>query len=200
MFRGTSGCFPFIIGFVVITATIIAGILTIVDHTQSSIEGIAFQQSHPIVQATVLNTFTHTYTEDDPQNHTTTERTEICAGTVKFLANGQEIKVNVASQMECGVQVGDQRKIAYDPQHPSHVEFVPAGGPLWGNILGLITAVAFGGFALSVGIGLLSGFLADFVFINSRIDLFMLCHRAGTIFWIIGAAGIVLSIILHAFS
>ncbi|EFH82901.1 hypothetical protein Krac_3783 [Ktedonobacter racemifer DSM 44963] len=119
---------------------------------QSSIVGMQFQQTHPITQARVLRTFTHTYYTDDSQTHTSSRHTETCAARISFRANGQDIEVDVSQMLACPMQIGDQPKIAYDPQQPAHVQFVPGGDPFWGNILQILLVLPLVGVALFLGI------------------------------------------------
>jgi hypothetical protein len=128
-----------------------------------------FQLTHPITRARVLSVFTHTYTTvdgggcsaHDPQTgiciayfpQTQTTHTETCAERISFRANGQDIEINVREMLACSMQIGDQPKIAYDPRQPEHLQFVPSGGPFWGNILQILLVLAVVGCALVVGIG-----------------------------------------------
>jgi uncharacterized protein DUF3592 len=128
---------------------------------QSSIAGMQFQQTHPITQAKVLRTFTHTYYTDDSQTNTTTRHTETCAARISFRANGQEIEVDVSKLLACPMKIGDQQNIAYDPQQPAHVQFVPANDPFWGNILRIFLVLPLVGIPLFIGIGFIRDFIHD---------------------------------------
>lgn len=155
----------------------------------SSIAGMQFQQTHPITRAKVLSVFTHTYTEYDSQTNTSSSRTETCAERISFRVNGQDIEVNVRERMACPMQVGDQPKIAYDPQQPAQLQFIPGGDPFWGNILQILLALAFAGAALVVGIAFIR-------FPSER------GFRTYMVFWIIGVlcmiALFVMGIINHS--
>jgi hypothetical protein len=162
--------------------------------TVSSIQSMQFQLTHPITRARVLSVFTHTYTTVDgggcsaydPQTggcsayfpQTQTTHTETCAARISFRANGQDIEVDVREMLVCGVEVGDQPKIAYDPRQPRNLQFVPGGDPFWGNLLGILLLWAFAGFFLTVGVGLLHLF-------SER------AFRVGVVFWVIALLGII---------
>jgi hypothetical protein len=155
----------------------------------SSISSMQFESTHPITRARVLSVFTHTYTDSqyDPvsSTYTSTTETETCAQRISFRANGQDIHVDVSQMLECPLQVGDQPKIAYDPRHPAHLQFVSGGDPFWGNILQMIMAVAFAGFAVVVG-------MAFIRFPSER------GFRGAVIFWTIGVACIIALIVISA--
>jgi hypothetical protein len=151
---------------------------------QSSIADMQFQQTHPITQAKILSIFTHTYSDYDSQTNTSTTRTEDCAARIRFRANGQDIEVDVSKMQACPMQVGDQPKIAYDPRQPTQLQFVPGGDPLWGNLLQILLALAFAGFALTVGIG--------FIRFPGKHGF-----RTAMVFWTIGTLCIIALIVMN---
>lgn len=126
-----------------------------------SIKAMQFQQTHPIVRATVLSVFTRTSTSYDSNTNTSSVRIDVCADFIKFFANGREIQVAVKDHQYCGISVGQQPAIAYDPQNPTNLQFVTSGDPFWGNILAIAMALSWGGFALSVCVSFLLGILGD---------------------------------------
>lgn len=126
------------------------GVFLFANGAQSSIEDMQFEQTHPIVQATVQSVSTYTYHSKG------SIRINICADTAKFLAKGQEVTVNVKSLMVCSVVVGSQLEIAYDPQNPSHFRLVPIYGPFWGNLIAVIVWLILGGIFFSIGVPIAS--------------------------------------------
>ncbi|GHO63064.1 hypothetical protein KSC_019560 [Ktedonobacter sp. SOSP1-52] len=154
-----------------------------------------FQQTHPIVRATVLSTYTHTYTSTtyDSSTNTSTSQTETetCADTIQFLANGQNLKVNVRPLLACGVETGDRPRIAYDPQHPTHLQFVPSGGPFWGNMLGVIIAFAVIGTALPFALMLVIPLIEGWKFWPRGTKAFLHEHEAIS-WWMFGISFLVL--------
>jgi hypothetical protein len=178
------------IGFLLIPIIVVGMFLYFaVTTTLSGITSMQFELTHPITRATVLSVFTHTYTDSqyDPASstYTTTTQTETCAQRISFRANGAVIEVDVSKMLECPVQVGDQPKIAYDSKQPTHLQFVSGGDPFWGNLLHILLAVAFAGFAVVVG-------MAFFRFPGER------GFRGAVAFWVAGVLCIIALIVISA--
>jgi hypothetical protein len=164
-----------------------------------ALESMQFQKTHPIVRAKVLSVFTHAYSDYDSTTHTSTERTEVCADTIQFSANGHQIKVQVKSRLYCDVQTGDQPKVAYDPKDPSNWQFVTSGDPFWGNVLVMLLALGMGGFCLSLVTLFLFHFLEGMRWLPrafSRFSPFSQGCVIAVIFWVIGAVCIVTLLVI----
>ncbi|GHO47959.1 DUF3592 domain-containing protein [Ktedonospora formicarum] len=161
------------------------GIVIAANGVIAGFQAFEFQRTHPITHAKVLSVYEETYTEYDSQNNTSFQGTKICAENVRYSMNGRDIQVNVHAMQHCGVQVGDSPQIAYDPKRPSNIQFVPAGDPLWGNVLNIVLSIGIGGFFLMGALGLIFG-------PSSRI------MRIGIFFWLLLVAGMIALTILGA--